>query len=114
MPLGQKIPLTEEDAQRGFMEDAWAAFVSWAFDQDWIRRDFEAATGCFMPKQARSGLEAAIDQACGLDSGETYRHYAHEFMIWVTVNHWGIEEGPAKLRELLKERIRTPREGSVR
>lgn len=94
------------DMESGFMEDAWASFVSWAYDQPGIRGEFERDTG-FMPlgKAARNNVEKAIDQACGYTppDDDKIRRYMEVFVLWVTVIHWGREYAPACIKQKIEE-----------
>ena len=94
--------MTESD----FMEGAWLSFISWAWGSADMRAEFTAATGTAIPGQ-RSGMEAAVDRACGFDYVAHTKEVLHRFVEWATRTHWGIESAPKAYRDSLKPRRKT-------
>ena len=82
---------------------AWRDFVSWAFTEPDMIKQFEADTGHVIRTDARTGLERMIDQATGYGVGKP-EIIAADFVIWATVNHWGEDEAPALMKTEIKRR----------
>lgn len=76
-----------------FMEIAWRDFIMWAASSDDMQAAYTAATGRRMLPAALNAFEAAIDEATGVRESE-----ASDFVLWVTKNHWGMDEAPEKYR----------------
>jgi hypothetical protein len=76
--------MSEDD----FMRVAWASFCRWAITDRDIRRQFVEETGISLDVEARSGLDALIDQATGRNEA---------FLKWVTLTWWGRGGVPPKL-----------------
>ncbi len=78
----------------------WAGFVQWAYSEPEIRAAFRESTGLMLPPPAPTiPIEAMIDQATGVSSGENIP----AFVEWVTRQHWGIDEAPQSYRDALEE-----------
>lgn len=78
------------DVYRGdpVMAPAFAALVSWAFGEPGMREAFETDTGTGpLPAEPRSGLEAMIDDACGLPAARDA--YVMGFAEWAFGALWG-------------------------
>lgn len=83
-----------------FHQIAWHDFVTWAFSEESIVRQFEMETGLKKRSRPRNGLDVMIDAATGYDRQD--EKYASEFMLWVTRNIWGVEDAPEKVRRELQ------------
>lgn len=59
-----------------FQEIAWRDFMVFATGDRSIREEFEQAT------------KQKLDE-----------HNMEDFVAWVTINHWGLDEAPQKFRE---------------
>jgi len=82
-------------------ERAWSSFVLWAYEQAEIRAEFSRVTGVVIPNVA-VGIEKLIDQATGRDESKELNAALLKFVEWITVNEWGLEYAPKKLRERLQ------------
>lgn len=86
-----------------FMEAAWLGFVEWAIGAPDVIAQWEKETGRKMAGPPRTGLDAAIDKATGYDYTEQRAKDLEDFVIWATINLWGEDEAPAKMRAKIKE-----------
>lgn len=69
-------PLTEEDRREWFRSVAWSDFISFAHAEEGMREAFSADTGKAVTAETMA-----------------------DFVLWVTVNHWGMDEAPKLYRE---------------
>lgn len=76
-----------------FHFEVWAGFLNFMLQREEVRAEFEAETGAKFFAPARSGIEAMIDKACGIDRDALGAAYMHKFAAWVTPLYWGGPEG---------------------
>lgn len=69
------------------MAGAFAAFMNWAYRQDFMHEQHTADTGLTRPPPPKNGLEAMIDKATGHED-----QYAASFVEWAIKTQWGTEE----------------------
>lgn len=67
----------------------WTGFLRFMLEKDDVRVEFERETGETLPKMALSGLDIAIDKACGFDREAAQIAYMAKFAAWVTPLYWG-------------------------
>jgi hypothetical protein len=70
------------------MNSAYRSFIDWAFREKDARHTFEVETGT-PPLAGNHPLDQLIDEATGLQAA-----YLEKFIVWVTINHWGVEGDP--------------------
>ena len=62
---------------------------------------FEKETGRKPPTPAKSPMDAMIDEATGHQE-KSMKQFTDAFAIWATVNLWGVEFAPAKMRKVIE------------
>jgi sulfite reductase alpha subunit-like flavoprotein len=75
-----------------FNQIAWHSFITWAWSEPQMRKQFTAATGIEI-RSAKTPIDAAIDAATGARES-----LAAQFIEWATREHWGVEHAPAAYR----------------
>ena len=85
-----------------FMEGAWASFAAWVINAPDVIARWEKETGRKMAGQPRTPMDAAIDKATGYDKARSQD--LEDFLIWATINLWGEDEAPAKMRAAIARR----------
>lgn len=85
------------DADFGY--PMWRGFITWAYDDADMRAAFVAETGRAWPTEPKNVLERMIDKATSRSS-----EHALEFTLWATRRHWGVDDAPEPIRDLLRAR----------
>ena len=92
--VASRRPPVEVKSGDWLMDAMWGSFVGWAWSEPKMRAAFTKDTGIVLSgSTARSPLDAMIDTATGRAD-----HEAHEFVKWVTREHWGMDYAPAAFR----------------
>jgi hypothetical protein len=76
---------------------AWCGLIKWLLEQSWALDAFKEETG-LSPPGRRSPIDAAIDQACGVDP---LALFVGEFTHWATRDYWGEDEITPSIRAVL-------------
>lgn len=71
------------------MVSAYASFIDWIWRQEEARKRFERETRTPPLRAAKSPIDAAIDQALGVEDS-----YMKAFIRWATVTQWGVAGDP--------------------
>lgn len=99
--------LTEDE----FNALAWRDFVLYAFASADIRAEFTKVTGTSLPAVHgnRAPIEWLIDTATS-NHAPDIRAALVEFIEWVTIAQWGIEQAPKAFRDAIAEKEAAKRE----
>lgn len=84
-----------------FQELAWRDFMTFAIGHKEFLDQFEKETGRKPPTPAKSPMDAMIDEATGHQE-KSMKQFTDAFAIWATVNLWGVEFAPAKMRKVIE------------
>lgn len=80
------------DEREMFRQIAWRDFLVFAIQEPGVIKQYEQATGKKF-NLARTPLDVMIDKATGYEDS-----MVADFVRWVTINHYGIDEAPESYR----------------
>jgi hypothetical protein len=96
---GEGAMMSDDAIPEALADWFWLGFIRWAWSEKKIRDRFVAETGITLLPPARSGIEALVDDACGVRDS-----ILKAFVKWATIEIYGLEGAPKKYRdELAKE-----------
>jgi hypothetical protein len=91
-------PAKKRISEQGLLDEAWAACILWAAQNDKLVAQFNAATGNNFGKTL-TPIERMIDKATGHKENLAE---VDEFVRWVTINYWGLRHAPKAIRERIE------------
>lgn len=77
-----------------YMAPAYYGCLHWAIGSEDVRKKFEEATGSIFPALPRTGIEAMVDKACGIDREKELKDYIGKFKAWHDEFVWGDPMAP--------------------
>ena len=86
----EKLDLSLPAGTPEFMAPAYYGCLYWAIGHEPIRAQFETDTGTKpLISRPRTGIEAFVDKACGIDYVKDATEYMAKFKLWHDANIWG-------------------------
>lgn len=85
-----------------FHFEMWAGFLRFVLEREETRAAFEAETGTRPLAIPRSGIEAMVDEACGIDREAEGQDYIKKFAVWATPLFWG---GPEDISPAISKKL---------
>lgn len=98
--MTQTPDMVEVDGREVFRQIAWRDFLIFAIGEPKIVEQYETATGKKLDL-AKTPMDRMIDKATGREDA-----MVADFVEWVTINHYGIDEAPESYRAMIRAALK--------